>query len=645
MSADPAVGFWLRWADAEGAVHEPATDAALVLLPHRLAERLGVPEELTVTGDPEVARDDGAVLLAPGHPLLDEAAESVLGDGDVGQLTVSAPVSAAPDATALLERARASFPVDHGRLDLREPPTPALLPVLRVGALVSYAVSFDDRFQERAEVWVDVEAGVGLPDPTVQRLAAAVSAGEGTARAPAPGLDDAVLVAHRMLDEVARHRCHELAGDAADARAGELARAAAYYDAELATLARRRSGAPPEKWQVLDARAEATRAERARRLAEVEEKFRTRHELRPYRLHLLWVPSVRLPISVYRGRREFPLTLHWLRPAAAFTPVPCPLCARSAPLVAAKDRLGCRQCLPHAATIPPPSPSPPAPAPRLPAPPPPRVPRPPASPPRAAPPPPALRSSPAPAAPVAAGRADRAVPARLAEAANRLAFSVWQGVADGDRRVRRFLAADSPAAALHRLYGAAGPAYALGLLPGEQLVESSAASLIEDTRPGVTSGVVWTSVGTFAYSLRWLLEGGHPRVAEVLPTPGAVGLRLPWASFPDGLPPLLRADAPAPRIHLDPIADALWRVELPAAGLLVVARCLAAWWRIADHPEVDGVPPGVAAAALAHQVGRRAGRLLTFAAAGAAYDVDSVAVRGVATRFTRWLQLATDRCW
>lgn len=44
----------------------------------------------------------------------------------------------------------------------------------------------------------------------------------------------------------------------------------------------------------------------------------------------------------------------------------------------------------------------------------------------------------------------------------------------------------------------------------------------------------------------------------------------------------VRALPPA-RIDLDPVAAALWRVELPLRGPHLLLRCLAAWWRIADQ--------------------------------------------------------------
>ncbi len=73
---DPALRFWLGWAQAEGALHDTTPDAALVVLPRPLQVALSLPEEVSVTSDPEVARDDGALLLTAGHPALDHATEA-----------------------------------------------------------------------------------------------------------------------------------------------------------------------------------------------------------------------------------------------------------------------------------------------------------------------------------------------------------------------------------------------------------------------------------------------------------------------------------------------------------------------------------------------------------------------------------------
>ena len=351
MSADSALGFWLRWAEREGALHEPGDDTALVVLPAALQDALELPDEVVVTANPEVAREERGVLLTAGHPALDRATEEVLRRGDVGHDCLITPAAAIPDAPSLLSRAREAFPVDHGRLGLIGVPVRERVPVLRVGALVTYAVGLDERFQERAEAWIEVPGRASLPAETSTVLAQYPRDRDGFAPAAPDGLGAAVVAAHEQITATATARQEVLTAHADAARGDEVSRTQAYYDEALAGLVRRRRTAAPDKRGMLDAKLAATHAERARRLAEIEEKFRPAHTIRLFRLHVLWVPALRLPCIVQRGRREFLLTLRWLRPARAFTPVACPHCAARETLVAAKDRLGCRRCLPSSAAL------------------------------------------------------------------------------------------------------------------------------------------------------------------------------------------------------------------------------------------------------------------------------------------------------
>ena len=82
--ADPALGFWLRHVAAAGGLWEPDGKTTYVVLPPVLRDAYRLPEELRVTADPDVAREDGATLLTAGHPVLAEAAERVLASGEHG---------------------------------------------------------------------------------------------------------------------------------------------------------------------------------------------------------------------------------------------------------------------------------------------------------------------------------------------------------------------------------------------------------------------------------------------------------------------------------------------------------------------------------------------------------------------------------
>ena len=86
LASEPALGFWLSYAEQEGALVEDHGDHAVVVLPGECQRETGLPEELTVTSDPDVAREDGAVLMVAGHPAVEQAASAVLAAGDVGSV-------------------------------------------------------------------------------------------------------------------------------------------------------------------------------------------------------------------------------------------------------------------------------------------------------------------------------------------------------------------------------------------------------------------------------------------------------------------------------------------------------------------------------------------------------------------------------
>ena len=83
-ASEPALSFWLDYAQREGALVEDRGEQALVVLPPELQRANELPEELTVSADPDVAREDGAILMIAGHPAVERAAAAVLDAGDAG---------------------------------------------------------------------------------------------------------------------------------------------------------------------------------------------------------------------------------------------------------------------------------------------------------------------------------------------------------------------------------------------------------------------------------------------------------------------------------------------------------------------------------------------------------------------------------
>ena len=504
--ADPALGFWLRHVAAAGGLWEPDGDTTYVVLPPPLRDAYRLPEELRVTADPDIAREDGATLLTAGHPVLAEAAERVLASGDTGHLVLARPTSAPPGPDMLLAAARDAFPVDHGRIDLSGEPAFVLHPVIQVGALVTYELSAEDRFQEEVQRWVDVPSRRQLPADLVGRLCRADVDERAQPRRP-EGLIPAVGAAHRLIDAGATARRQALAAEVSGACQAERGRAAAYYADAIAGIEARLATAQPDRKAVLDQRLRATREEEARRLAEIAEKYEARHTIRPYRLHVMLVPALRVPADVLRGMRRYPAYFDWLLPAGAYAPTRCPSCGGEAPLVAGKLKLGCETCLPPAVAAPavaaPAVAAPAAAGPAGPA-------RPVSGAPRGARPAPAARPVP----PQAKRRA--VVPPKVRKeqqkATATLAERLWRAVAADDRRtIRRILHPGSPAAALDRVLGPAGLCRVVGMPPGEEPEK-----FLAETDGDAITGALLGAAGTECPYCIYCRDG---QAAEVLPFP------------------------------------------------------------------------------------------------------------------------------
>lgn len=343
MSLEPALRFFLRYAEARGAEVLVEPDQALVHLPTDLAAALALPQELALTSDAEVAQEGGQMLVIAGHPVLEAAAEHVLYQGDAGWQALSVPASALPDAQALLGRLREFYPVEHGRLDLLAPPEQVYLPLLRVGALIT--LTGEDRFLEIGESLLDAVACLPLASEVGQRV---LSLGPVSAPEPwsvlLPDVAAALEVAQAEIERQAAKRAEELSRQALSDMQEERERARAFYAAQLAQIARRRQRAAEERQRLYDEQAKVTAHEAERRQVEIERKYRVEASVQPYRLHLVLAPALHLELEVRRGDRRYPLACNFLVGAGSFLPLRCPLCGAAQPLVAGREALGCRAC-------------------------------------------------------------------------------------------------------------------------------------------------------------------------------------------------------------------------------------------------------------------------------------------------------------
>src|SRR5256885_1141842 len=121
---DPGLRFWLRYVDDHGGLTEPATDGTLVVLPPAVAAEFDLPDELMVTSDPDIAREDGTVLLATGHPVLIRAGDATLTSGDPGGVSRPAPPTRGPPGGGPRGRPRHRTPMGRNAPPPVSPTTP-----------------------------------------------------------------------------------------------------------------------------------------------------------------------------------------------------------------------------------------------------------------------------------------------------------------------------------------------------------------------------------------------------------------------------------------------------------------------------------------------------------------------------------------
>ncbi len=647
MISDPALRFWRHYAERQGALAEEEGAQTLMVLPASLQQRFGLNETIAITSDPALAREEGALLLIAGHPLLDEAAGEVLEEGDGGHLWLAWPSGPLPTAVSLREQARNAMGVDHGRIDLGGIPVPRYVPILRVGARATY--SLHEQFHEQDEVWVDAVSGLPLPAPLLRRLIGLPTLeGRPPHLALEAELTKALEGAHHELVERTSRRTAELARQVMRFREDEQSLAEAYYKTALESIDQRRQGAAADRQRLLDAQAEATRAEWARRQQEIQQKFEPRWELSPFRLHLIWLPAMVLPVVIHRGQRSFPLPLVWWLQLDAFAPVACPSCGALAPLVAARDRLACRICRPNPEPAPAPTPKRASGSSKE---------RPAAQEPEVA------QPSPGPDRQLPGGLSGEGLLAsalaelrrqareeevrrqRIIRIGDKLGFSFWQAVVANDPWPRKRAGQDTPLRVAYRLLGADAPLRVLGMPPGAVPYRSSSGTF--DPEPGLsycTDGLILTRAGDFPFSLHWRMVAGKPVVEEVLPVLGATDSRISMNSITAASARELFRAVPQLRADLDPVAELLWTLELPRSGLPLVLRCLASWSRLQGQSLPDAPSP-VMAAALVAIVARRAGLNLTREGAASAYSADPQQVSALARLLRPLLGLSVQRWW
>jgi hypothetical protein len=657
-----AVDFFAMYAATEGALVERLPEGAVLVLPESLQAAYRLPEDLGLTEDPEVAREEGYLLLASGHPLLRAAAKSVLQHGDAGHCHLPRQPGPAPSPRVLQSQARDGVQVDHGRIDIHSQPSTIYLTIVRVGAMLTFRLSIDEELQELADCWTLAD-GSEIPPDLVKRLSSSTAE-----PGPAPGAHawagEGVAVADARIRERAAERAAELAAQRSKRLVAQLVVVDDYYERLLASIEERSARTTEDRRHMLGAQSVATRVEWERRRAEVTDEMLPVAIVDPFRLHVFGVPAWRAPAVVTRGSRTYPLDLVWVPLFSSFLPPGCPSCGSRATLVAVKDRLGCRNCttpdttpepvVPFDVAAPPPAPST-TPSPSA------------AQQERAR----ATRVTPAtapePAAPSAAkrpsGRAQKGSSGRVTpkggpasgpdKTGDRLTRLIWESVLNDARLKQSQLVPWSPMAALVRLYGSAGPALAVGMHDTEEprgyLSETGAEPI---TGLAETIGWLQTSRGReLRFVFEWRLDSG--RLLSIAPwNLGVLGPALSAsygeaarARFRDLLvaPPF----SPAP---LEPAARLLLRQSSEWLGLGFASRCLAAWWYLFEgvptEDRDDDVQAGdVLAAAVEAVVARRTGIRVTANGAAERYGCALTAARAEIKRVQALVKDVPNAGW
>jgi hypothetical protein len=668
---DSGINFLVDYAETEGALAERVPEGALLLLPEQVRAGLGVPEELRLTEDPETAREDGYLLITAGHPLLMTAAGTVLSSGDVGCSTLAGPARPPPTPAALEGKAREQIFADHGRIDVTAMPRATTVAVVRVGALLTYSVSIDERVQELEEVWVFARSGSAIPDVLRERLrSAALEPGvpEGLG-APPP---ESVVGAHDLLGARARWRVGDLARQTSARMSGQLEVVDDYYGRVLSSIDERLRRAASDRAAMLTEQAEATRREWTRRRSEVTDDLTPTFEVKPFRLHLVGVPAYTVQAVLRRGTRTYQLHLDYLPVLSGFLHPSCPSCGSQAVLVVGKDRLGCRQCMaPSPSVVVPdrgeggrpgtadrqedaPKGTGPDGAPVVDL-----VPPPPGTAGRASPTALRPRSGPAKGTRPAKRSTGRVTPKgsisrTTGQTGMRVAMSFWSSVASGELRPRDAVDG-SPMHALLRLYGSLGPALVIGVEDADQLEGISTAPSSFDP-----DGNCWThgqlqrpGQEDAPFALFWR-SGGRANLVEVqgLPLEQLAPLFARRDEFGKAMRQRFRrflVRPPEPRVSLSPTAALLLNRSARLAGLGFAMRCLAAWEYVAaadvewDQPASPLDPSR--AAAIESVVGKRLDMRLTVPALAERYECPVDPVRRHLRKVQPVVRICTDLRW
>jgi hypothetical protein len=337
---------------AGGIVEPPAYGIYDVLLPEATARQLGVATLQRLTFADEESGQ--ATHLTYGHPLVERMVDAARATPACARYYIN-PARVEKRGLADLARAALSFP----NARLQESPGSTGGKALFHYLLVNFKASLvtDEKREQLVAIWMDVQRGSAVHD-----LAAASYVHLETECqlphlpvAPVRWLDghdpSSPEAMAALLDRAAQAAVVPLAETIAllhtrTARhlALDRARLEQYYDDTEADLVKRWQRSTDEsKRESLQARLDATRADRVAKLADAEAKYRLRLELEPVNAALVGQPKIQLPVRIANRHADVERMVIWDPLRHIVEPMLCDVCLRPSTtlLLCAGGHLAC----------------------------------------------------------------------------------------------------------------------------------------------------------------------------------------------------------------------------------------------------------------------------------------------------------------
>lgn len=322
-----------------GIVERPEDDVLHVALPGDIARKFSLPEFAVLAFDYDAARETPeAEFVTFGSPILDRFISM---GSDLGRVTrqyaVVPTVRVPPN---LLERIETRIGFNRSRR-----------PILRTTSVETYeraafrfVVSYisDERFVEVLTVAVDtttladdtdlLDEARGVYFSAEPPGGATNSTGEGLSPTAAgrPSYGEVIRKATACLQARVRPRLGVYQAEVREYCEKELTTVLSFYEKTMTDLVARRDAAAgdPDKKARLDAKIEACRLDRERRIADVVDKYKITAEARLDSVTLQVMPRVRALLEVEHKDTIYTQAVYYNLATNAVEPLTCPRCGR-----------------------------------------------------------------------------------------------------------------------------------------------------------------------------------------------------------------------------------------------------------------------------------------------------------------------------